>query len=958
MAKKILSFALFMLCLNNATAQTENDTVINNDSVNIVIEDTTIRKVVHCGGYGVPKIFKVRELPNYLTDLTKVMFGRVAGVRVMTENGQPGIASDVKIHGLNSINGNSAPLYIVDGIIYNGDITAINIEDIATITVLKGIINLTYYGTQASNGVISITTKKGCASRYPKVSVDVHFGFNFAPQRHETINDVKTYTELGWLGLYTAGIVSGKNQDGAANFADNLLFSYYGVDKHYNPFNRAGNTLINPVTGKMFDDVDYRYVPEKWSDYLLRRGKNVSTNASISGGTEKITYYTSFGFIKDEGYLQKSDFQRINALTNFDITPVRWADINLKVAYNNSVLNNPFQKDGMNNAFLFLNLMPPIFPVFVPDTKDYDFGYGNNYQRNFLAGMNPVASLQTEQRKTTTDNLILNNSIKIKLPFKLSIISDISYNYCYSNLNEKPMSFDDIMKKEFTNNSYHHLTARQMLKYNNTFIDAHEIDIFAGHEITNKKHSSLHISEYIGQVTSQEFYDYKQANERVFAGVRYNYYEKYFFEANSSFDKSLLFSKEKRWFNSWAVGGAWQVDRENFMKSSKYWLNQLKIKFSYGVIGNDNFLMPFVAIYGGEELKREKSNVFNAGIEIYLKRIFKIEVDFYDRTISDLIFSKTVGSSSGISIIWANGGSMRNRGVDLLLSARLINTRNMTLDVRANANYNVSKMLSLLTEYRWGKYQEMITMSGIAKGHAIDEWSLLEYAGVEAETGKPLWYAYQNENGDYINDVYSYLHQDTVNGALMHPNAQLTKTVTTDYHNAGYNFTGKKASPDVFGGFGFDFDCYAFTLSATFAYQIGGYGYDNIYANLMNDTRFGDIAWHKDMLNAWNPLTGNYDTDVPRMTAGMYGYYANAASTRFLISNSALQLANLTLGYDFPRRFIKHIFLNRLNISLSCNNLLLVSHRKGYNPFTFFSASSSLQYQQGTSVHIGLKVVF
>ena len=964
--KKILCVGLFILCLTNTNAQTENDTVANKNSVDTIIPEKS--KGASCG----VTVETVYVKTKFVTDLTKAMLGEFAGVRVITENGQPGIASDIRIRGVNSINASSKPVYVVDRIIYNGDITALNIEDIAWLNVNKNINNWLFYGTQVSNGVIQISTKRGTAGYRPRVEVDVRFGFNFAPQRHEIITDPKTYTELGWLGLYTAKFANVQNKEIAVNFANNNLFSNMGINPYYNPFDRAGNNLINPVTGKMFDDVGYRYKPEKWSDYLLHTGKKVETNASISGGNEKFVYYTSFGFIKDEGYYLKSDFQRINALANFEYTPKRWLDIYLNIAYNNSVLNDPCQVNNNSNGFYFLNGIAPIFPVFIPNTKDYDFGEDHN--RNFVYGMNPLALLENDKSKTSTNNLLLNNSIKIKLPFKLSIISEIGYNYFNANLNEiwNPFYGDaaGIGRRKLTNNIYHHLTARQMLRYDETFIGKHEIVIFAGHEIvleqftTNSMTKSFLFDPYNSDFDNYSVtdnvsgYTNKFKRERVFAGAYYNYAEKYFVNANMSYDKSPFLPKN-RWYGSWSVGGAWLVSNEKFMRSSKKWLNYFKIYASYGVIGNDNF--NFI-VFDGTDIRPEKNSIFNAGIEINIKRVFDIEIDFYDRTISNMVIPIALHPSLGLSNVPVNDALMINRGVDFLLSAKLIHTRNIDLKVRANANYHFSKMVNLSKEMRWGKWQEVISP---LKGHALDMWYLPEYAGVDKQTGEPLWYAYYDENDkydaygriNYIQDVFYYLNQDDANGELKHPNAKLTKTITNDCRNAASNFTGKKASPDVFGGFGFDFNCYGFDLSATFAYQIGGWGYDNIYATLMQDVQFGNYAWHKDMQNAWNPLTENYNTDVPRLTNGFFNT-GNWGSTRFLTSNSALQLANLTLGYNFPQKYIKVIFLNQLNIYVSCNNLLLASARKGYNPFTFYDQNSRSQYLQGTTLQMGVKVVF
>ncbi|MDR0828798.1 MAG: SusC/RagA family TonB-linked outer membrane protein [Prevotellaceae bacterium] len=975
--KKLLPFILCLLCLTNANAQTNSDSIFINNVDTLVI-DTTKRSyccLIACTQVRTREIYPV-------SDITKTLLGEFAGLRVITENGQTGVASDMILHGINSINAQTRPVFVVDGMIYNGDITAINPADIATVTLFKDINSWLLYGSQAANGVINIVTKKGTWGRQPRFDIDVKFGLNFVPQRHETITDPKTYTELGWQGLYTAAFINGQSSASAANFASGNLFSdYYGVAPQYNPFDTEGRNLINPQTGKFYNNIGYKYMPEKWADYLQRTGKKVETNASLSGGSRYVDYYASFGFLKDEGYYQKSDFQRINALTNLEFKPLRWLDIDLKIAYNNSEFNNPCQ-NGINNGFGFINGMPPIFPVFEHDlagakTDNYDFG--DNYNRNFMYGINPVAIINLDKNFQKIDNFDINNLFKIFLYRKeLSVNIQNYFNY-YTNTetNFANMFYGDaagIGRISKTTNSYKNFASKQFLKYQKTIYD-HEIDVIVGHEITILQNYYSYLSKSMmfnpddlslsnfAIINDVQGTTSKISEERIFASAKYNFDEKYFVEANVSFDKNSRFTKGNQLANSWAVGGAWKIDREKFMKNSRNWLETLKLYASYGVIGNGN-----IALYGnnviGNDLKPEKSNIFEIGINANIKNRLNIDIDFYDRKNYDLIFAQYIMSPPyWYSIILTNCGSLLNRGIDFQFDYWVVRTRNIYFSVRANVNYNFSKMLSLPAETRYGEEREKIMSGNLAKNHAIDEWYLPEYAGVDAQTGEAVWVMYYDANNpdfDYISNVYQYLHQDAQDGSLLYPNADIRKITTNNYTKAGSNFTGKKASPDVFGGFGFDLVAYGFELCATFAYQIGGYGYDNIYNQLMHDDGFGSYAWHKDMLNAWNPLTENFNTDVPRLTGGLASnaYSANAGSTRFLTSNSALQLANLTIGYNFPREITKKAAMNRLNIFLSCNNLLLASARKGYNPFTFYRENSVMQYLQGASAQVGVKIGF
>ena len=987
--KRVLLFSGFVLLLLNANAQNNNDTVANKSSVDStsVISDTDVIIIEsNCFPSFNANKFTYRE--KFSTDITKAMLGEFAGVQVITTNGQPGVASDIRIRGTNSVTGYIAPLYVVDGMPFYGDITSINPADIVSITVDKDINSLVLYGTQASNGVINITTKKGNAG-IPRIDIGVSFGLNLAPQRYETVNDPKTYTELGWLGLYTAAVAIGQSPETAAYFANNNLFSPGGASPYYNPFDRTGKTLINQTTGKMFDDVGYRYVPEKWSDYLLRTGKKYETNASISGGTNKLNYYTSFGFIKDEGYYQKSDFQRINALANLGYNPFKWLDIKLKVAYNNSVLNDPCQGDNNNSGFIFLNGMPPIYPVYYHDANGktvidprtgkpkYDFGVESGQNRPFGYGINPVALLQLDKSISNKHNFLIDNWWEVKFYKDLKFVATIGFNYQAGTQTKLQNPFygdaegiGRISKLLDTNIDFE---SQQMLQYQKTIADVHNLDAFVAHYLSFNNYSYVFgEGSYLYNPYSLDFSNAaliddlegatnKSARENVSAQVRYNYDEKYFLNANISYDKSSIFAPKNRWFLSWAVGSAWNIGRENFMKPSRHWLSELKLNFSYGVIGNENFYYGYT-FFALPDAKRERGNVYNAGISANIKRhTLDIEVDFYDRTTQNLFFP----IRWGFSFIPTYDGSMNNRGFELALRGIAVNTRNIGLSWRLNLAHNVSKMLKMPTEFRWGEWREIISYQ---KGRAWDTWYLHQYAGVSKD-GQSMWIGYYDKNNKYypdgtimyINDPYYYLNMDVASGGKEHPNAVLVADTVTNYQNAGYSFVGKKVSPDVFGGFGFDFDCYGFNISATFAYQIGGYGYDIVYANLMGDNQFGAYGWHKDMLKAWNPMKENNNTDVPRLTGGLLSdaWYANSGSSRFLTSNSALQLANLTFGYNFPQKIIRKIFINRLNISAACNNLLLASKRKGYNPFTILDDTSIFgQYAQGVTLNVGLKVEF
>ncbi|MDR2683974.1 MAG: carboxypeptidase-like regulatory domain-containing protein, partial [Prevotellaceae bacterium] len=560
------------------------------------------------------------------TDFTKAMLGEFAGLQVINSSGQTGIPSDIYIRGINSLYASTAPVFVLDGMVYKGDIAAINPADIYSISVRKNVLDMSYFGLQASNGIVEIITKKGVSYK-PKFNIDVKFGLNFAPQRYETIIDPKTYTELGWQGIYTAAFMNGQNHEQAANFANQNLFSGYGVSPQYNPFETDGKNLINPVTGKMFDDVKYKYVPEKWTDYLLHTGKRYEANASLAGGSKIVDYYASFGFLKDNGYFQKADYQRISTLANFNFHPAKWINIDLNVAYTNSTMNNPLQGYyGTNKGFVFINGIPPIYPVFKHDAdgaKTDEYDYGDEYYRGFGTGINPVAELQTNKSKTTAHNLVVNSAVKFLLPKGFSIILNNGFVINKSIFNKNIVVFYEISDEMQTN--CNNAIYQQTVKYEKNLGYLHNVDIAAGQELSRIYLSEKSIKNSNSPMQDFNFNSSNQMTERIFAYAKYNFNTKYFFEATTSFDRNSDLTTENKMFNSWAVGGAWLIGNEHFMRNIKNWLNELKLNISYGATGNvvkknDNKYY----------IKPEKSEIFNAGVSFGIKHFLNVNVDIYN----------------------------------------------------------------------------------------------------------------------------------------------------------------------------------------------------------------------------------------------------------------------------------------------------------------------------------------
>ncbi|HRS68326.1 MAG TPA: SusC/RagA family TonB-linked outer membrane protein, partial [Paludibacteraceae bacterium] len=371
------------------------------------------------------------------TEVSKALAGEVAGLQVVSTSGQPGTSASVRIRGIGSVNSSTDPLYVVDGIPYDGDVSAIDPSDIASTTVLKDATATSLYGSRGANGVILITTKKGTAGAEAKIDVDVKYGVNtrLLPM-YDVVTSPEEYATMSWQGLYNYfRKIQNNSQDQAVKKANDYLFSSLGIPVMYNIWNQSGSLLINPYAGDgsinpsfstdALRKVGYENL-ESWKGAIFRVGQKMETNLKIHGGSDKTTYYTSFGYLKDEGYYIGSDYNRFTVRSNIDHQAKKWLKGNLNLAYTYSEFNNPGQSDNMNNGFNYVNGIPPIYPVYQRnpdgsiklDSKTgnyaYDYGMYEGEGRLFGSGINPAGALQLDKTRQLQHQVSASGMLEIQ----------------------------------------------------------------------------------------------------------------------------------------------------------------------------------------------------------------------------------------------------------------------------------------------------------------------------------------------------------------------------------------------------------------------------------------------------------------------------------------------------------------------------------------------------------------
>lgn len=963
------------------------------------------------------------------SEISKALTGEVAGVQVINTSGQPGTNATIRVRGIGSIYSSSAPLYVVDGIPYDGDVSAIDPSDIASTTILKDATATAMYGSRGANGVILITTKKGTSGEEGKIDVDVKYGCNtrLLPM-YETINDPKEYVEMSWMGIYNSLKDAYSKETNLIKAVNNTLFSAKGIAPEYNLWDVPGTGLIDGNTGKFYDDVNYRNGYSNmtsWSQAMFRVGQKAEATVKISGGSEKTTYYTSVGYLKDEGYYIGSDYDRFTIRSNVDHQAKKWLKGGLNMSYTYSSMNAVGQDDNMNNGFAFVNEIAPVYPVYLynedgsiqvdPKTGGYAYDYGmrEGSGRGYAAGINPAGALRLDRDQQIQHQVVGNTYLEFKLYEGLKFTVNAAVQYIGNTESEYTNAYygdaAGIGRTAKSQANIFAFTANQLLEYNKTLGD-HTIRFLAGHESQLVTQSVFYGGKnYVAstngdavlelgnaaQMSYLTSYKTSAAMDSYIATATYMYNERYGVTANYRADGSSRFAKGHRWGHFGSIGGSWNFTNESFIQDNadvKEWLKDGKLRLSWGVLGNQgsnnynytdkytidnvdgNVSIDWVS-KGNPNLTWERSQQVDLGLELSINKYIDMELDYFWKSTDNLLFPCYVAPSLGYSSYWVNGGSLENQGFEMQFKFHAVDTRNVKLDIRLNGSHYANKVTAL-PDYI-STDNEMIMNGSLTVGKGLYDWFMPTYLGVNPETGQATYRAYYDADlgafgsrsaaglrstgstgGNYISNLYEY--------RIQYPDADIQEWVVEGNESpyAANDFVGKTAMPALDGGFGFDLEVYGVTLDVTCSYRIGGYGYDNTYAGLMDSGQAGSTNWHKDMRGAWNERMSKEEkaaATAPRLSNGA-DTYANMASTRFLTSNSYLCLNNIRLGYNFPKKLLKwgeNFKLNKLELYLTADNLAIATARKGYNPMVSYTGSSdSYQYTPLSTFMGGIKIQF
>ncbi len=849
----------------------------------------------------------IKDKPN--ASFVQALQGQVAGLNIVSNTGQPGAESAIFIRGVNSINGSTQPLFIIDGAYATSDnFRSLSPNDIASITTLKDAGATAQYGNRGANGVIIIKTKAG--------------KFNQP-------------LEIGYRGV----IGSTRIQANDYNLADSQEMLRLERDR--------GTGVGNGLT----DAEIAEFTTTEWLDVFFRRGLSQDHSVQLSSGSEKASQFTSLGFFDQQGILQESSLKRFSVRSNVtgrsDNDRFNYG-VNISMNYSTSETPTSVGTGGVNQNFI-LGAFQSV-PYLSPD--DYTPGDGNliapifrNTPLFLLDKLFIFDSVEEEFRMIgsfnssykITDNLTISNNFAGDFAEQKRLDAESSRGFTRQLFAQAGNTTPGQVRKQNTRSlSFNNTTSINWAKE----FGKHTVDASAIFEYTKNHYDTFGFfargtdpktespgdgSSFVGDNAANDFF-VDDANANILSTGRasylgildYDYDTRYGFQGTIRRDGSSRFIGDNKWGTFFAVSARWNIINESFMENSG--VDDLKLRASYGTNGNDiifdqggfltNVSSPdlteaFFATGAGYQgvnsifrnqiaqpgLKFEEVSQLNVGLDFaFFNSRIRGSVDWYQKETKDLFQFTPVSNINGVTGLNRNFGSLENEGVDLTTTFDVIRKNKTNLTVRFVGNYNKSTVGE--TPSADGNID-----AGFVSGGLFREYYTTRYVGVNPANGNLLFL-------------------DADGNTTENPDPDTDRVAT-----------GKNIFPELQGSFGFDFNHGGFFVNTTFTYTEGVDRFDNDYANFVDPTNIGQFRLSRDILRAWTP--DNRVTDIPSLT--LTNQAADTNSDRFLRSSDYIRLRNATIGYGFNEKQLKGTGFTGLRFYITGENVITWSEWRGYD---------------------------
>lgn len=964
----------------------------------VVVAYGTSTKESLTGSVAVVGAKEIEDRP--VTSVTSALEGNAPGVQVNSTVGQPGQAPAIRIRGFSSVTGNNAPIYVVDGVIFDGSIADINPADIESMTVLKDAASTALYGNKGSNGAILITTKKAKNVGKVDVTLSVRQGmYNRGVPEYDRL-DANQWMQQQFWGKVNGDMSLGIYDDMASAIAGNR--GSFVESKVMNNIWALPSDQLYDENGIFTDRLPMaEYSDRDWWKIVSRNGYRQEYNINAAAAGEKYNVFASVGYLKEQGYLLRTDFERYNARLNTNFNPVKYFrfGVNLAATYQNSEINQ-FQGDTNLAINPFLTMFTaPVYSYYAHDALSGQILYDENGEpmwnrAGYLGNRN--IGLEIRKNYSNYNALVADANIYgtavipygFELTLRANMHRDKTVSTQYMNKIIGDAAPNGSITKETDQINYH--TFMQQLFWSHEYGSnyEHHVDALFGHE--NYESSVAYDMINMSGQTYDDIYGlsnfekYDQAvggtaidkTESFLARARYNYAEKYFGEISFRRDGSSRFAKSCRWGNFWSIGGSWIITKEKFMNNLT-WLDYLKLRAAYGTVGNNASAGTYaywsqygITDYNGTNIlyratladpsiKWETTETFDIGLEgaLFAGRL-NFTVGYFDKRSRDLLFPVVLPLSAG-STIWSGGnlaitqniGTMSNRGWELSFNGDIIRNKDWRWSASIDATFLKNKIKKLPN----GNAEIPSGVQRLAVDHSIYEFYTYEWAGVDQMNGQSLYevdlngreYAIMDADGNaQVNEAL--LNEGLESGKIIQYN---DKYYTYDSSTYGTRKWMGTALPTVYGSFGTSAAWKGLSLNVLFTYSLGGKTYDSNYISLMSTVK-PSSALHVDALNAWNGVPEGMTPDSPNRIdpngVPQLNYtnspFNDAQSSRWLISSNWLVFKNLTISYDLPKKWMNAILLQGINVGFSVDNIVTISKRKGMNPSASFAGGQSASF--------------
>lgn len=928
------------------------------------------------------------------TSVTGALEGAAPGVQVNNTYGEPGSDPNIRIRGFSTINGSNAPLYVVDGVPYSGNISDLNSADIESLSVLKDASSAALYGNRAANGVVIITTKRAKEVGKPIVTASVKQGiYNRGIKDYDRLG-AKDWMEVQWTGLKNYRMsLSGVNDapDAAAAYATEHLI---GDLVKRNIYNQPDDQLFDS-NGKLTAQRLPGYNDLKWADALERNGYRQDYGLSYAVNGRNFNVFASLGYLNEEGYIINTNFERYSGRVNAEFTPTKWfkGGVNIAATSQKSNYNSSANGTYYANPFYGSRYKAPVYPIYEhnEDGSIVLDEFGNKVfdtKSDYLSNRHVVYERLNDIQEINRLTAYVTAYATFILPYGFEATVKATRNY----KSYKETKFDNPeigdgagSNGRYKSEDYHYTTTtlQEQITWDHDY-GQHHIDALLAHEsyqhkydYTSGMNSKMAVAGNIVLGNFTEVGNFsggkdKDATESFLARARYNYGKRYYFDASYRRDGTSRFHEDNRWGDFFSVGAAWDITGEKFMQKVD-WMDYLKLRASFGEVGNNyNSYYAYQALYnldknGGDgalakkslpanDLKWETTQTIDVGLESTMFGRFNFNAGYFNKRSKDLIFAVPLPLSAG-SYIWSSGtnlsqlkniGSLVNYGWEFSADVDAIRTKDWKWNIGVDATLMKNKVKKLPDG------EDIPNGSRrYSEGHSIYEFYTYQFVGVDQMTGNSLY---------ELDTELTTLDSGREAGKMVTINGT---EYTTDVNFGRKDWSGT-ALPTVYGSVHTDLSWKGISLNVLFTYSLGGKIYDSSYRTLMTTSASSGSAQHVDILKSWNGVpAGMTETSANRIDPNgipiidhNLSSYNNGMSTRWLTSASYLVLKNITLSYSFPSKLMSKWGLQGLAVSAGIENAFTLTARQGMNPQYSFTGSQDDTYTTARIFNLGVTLKF